>query len=206
MLLKTSKHTQMNCVQKVRQQRGTLVIVLVCFMTLALPAAEPVKVSASKETTIEAEDFARRSSRDGHRWEKIGSRRSDVPGYIIAAPDANKVFSILSKDFEKKSPKVDYEVEFEKAGSYWIWGRAKGTAGGASVALGMDDKLPRTEFIGFFGPRWAWVGNYRDDQRLCLEVREAGKHTLQLWMIEDGVSIDKLMLTTNPAFRPSEQQ
>jgi hypothetical protein len=184
---------------------GILVITWFCSAAFAPLAAEPVKVSASKETTIEAEDFVRRSSRDDHRWEKIKSRRSDVPSYIIAAPDANKVFNILSKDFEKKSPKVDYEVEFEKAGSYWIWVRAKGTAGGASVAFGMDDNLPRTEFIGFFGPQWAWVGNYRDSQRLRLEVREAGKHTLQLWMIEDGVSIDKLMLTTNPAFRPSDQ-
>jgi len=34
------------------------------------------------------------------------------------------------------------------------------------------------------------------------EMNDPGIHTLSLWMREDGVAVDKIILTTNPDYTP----
>jgi hypothetical protein len=47
------------------------------------------------------------------------------------------------------------------------------------------------------------VGNINGDIRAFIVVTNAGAHTINFWMREDGFYFDKLVLTTNSAFAPT---
>lgn len=184
----------------------TALVVLLVGVSMVYGKERMVKISADKETTIEAEDFTSRSTRAGHRWEVVRSKRKDVPSHIIAAPANNMVFDINKQDFEKKSPVVEYDVEFEKAATYYVWLKGKGGPGDASVALGIDGAMQKTDFVGFFPSDWVWFSTYNSGPRIQLEAQTPGKHTICFWMVEDGFKLDKFLLTANGDFRPDDKE
>jgi len=47
------------------------------------------------------------------------------------------------------------------------------------------------------------VGNINGDIRACIVVTNAGPHTINFWMREDGFYFDKFLLTTDTAFAPT---
>ena len=53
-------------------------------------------------------------------------------------------------------------------------------------------------------PTWAWSNATMDGVRATIEVPTAGTHTVNVWMREDGFVFDKLVLTFNAAFTPTE--
>ena len=135
---------------------------------------------------------------------RIKGERKDSTSHIWAGPANNTVYDLKNKDFEKRSPCVLYNVNFLKEGTYYVWICGLGGPGDASVAIGYDDVLLKSQCVGFFGPKWGWLGCYLDGDRIAITVETSGAHKLGLWMVEDGVAIDKLIITANPKYDPKE--
>jgi hypothetical protein len=109
------------------------------------------------------------------------------------------------KQITTDSPGVEYLVQFKQPGTYYLWVKGKGEAGGASVIPGLDG-VPLAEnadFIGFFPYEFSWLGGLHDTgKRTVLRVGAAGKHRVNFWMLEDGFRFEKFMITTNSELVP----
>ena len=65
-----------------------------------------------------------------------------------------------------------------------------------------DKELIQSDYVGFFPRQFAWLGEFSNGSRISVEIESKGKHTLHMWMIEDGVRIDKLLITSDEHFEP----
>jgi CubicO group peptidase (beta-lactamase class C family) len=127
---------------------------------------------------------------------------------LIAMPDDG---SIRNVDYaiNSSSPRLDYRVEFTTTGTHYVWVRGRGAnAGSDSLHVGLDNiGLISASAIGNFFPHgeWAWSNTAEGTNEVrTIEVGSVGVHTVNVWMRESGMVLDKIVLTTDPDYRPSE--
>jgi hypothetical protein len=177
-------------------------------------------------TSIEAEDyyFARKGA-DGHLWVPVSGRAGASGNANVAVlPDTINNVNYGSTDFNTitNGPRLDFRINFNGPGTNYLWirgGEAFGAIGSAtagpqasgngdSVHAGIDDALTVVQITGTPSftvfPGWNWVGKINGDTPAYVVVPSAGIHTVSLWMREDGFSADKIVLTTDPAFTPTD--
>ena len=56
---------------------------------------------------------------------------------------------------------------------------------------------------GFAEGTFSWTGITTSAGRVRITVGSAGVHVLNLWMREDGATVDRLILTTDASYTPS---
>ncbi|MFC7772207.1 carbohydrate-binding protein [Salinirubellus sp. GCM10025899] len=110
---------------------------------------------------------------------------------------------------------VDYPVEFEDPGRYYVWVRAlRMGSDDNGVHVGINDTWPDSGArIQWCTPpgEWHWRSHLRvpsnhcggPDDRAYIEVDSAGTHTVQFAMREDGFEMDKFILTRVESYEPS---
>ena len=146
---------------------------------------------------IEAEHFTRNvPAPDGHHWKvETGPKGFRGKGAMRALPDrgANR-----GTDFATTSPRLDYAIQFKKKGRHWLWVRGFGAnPNGDSFHVGLDlEPVEAGRNIQTAWGKWVWLRHPRP-----LQVRQPGLHTLSVWMREDGVRIDRIVLTTSPDYK-----
>ena len=116
-------------------------------------------------------------------------------GYVTAHPDQK----IKTGDSEY-GPKMVYNISLSGLGTYHTWIRMSAPDGGGdSIHVGLNDE-PLT--YGGFGmstpPNGEWNWEY-----LAINVTATGTNQLEIWMREDGVRVDSLVITTNSEFVPN---
>ena len=141
--------------------------------------------------TIEAENFDDNTT-DGTRiWEfNTDPNGFSGIGFMRAVPDGSG----------SGSPQMDYEINFIKTGTYFVWVRGYSTSGtDDSCHAGLDGDETTADRIqagGGNGP-WVWSNNRRDNQgRAQVTVETPGVHVFHVRMREDGWRFDKALLTT----------
>ena len=146
---------------------------------------------------IEAENFASRLPRGGHAWTFLTSPGGfSGSGVMQAAPN------IGASRAPNHSPRLDYKVRFVKPGIHYVWIRGFAqTAGDDTLHVGLDG-LPSARLTGL-RPNFTWSKNALGGGVATIFVATPGVHTLNLWMQEDGAVIDKIVLTTSAAYRPT---
>lgn len=134
-------------------------------------------------------------------WETV--RQTDAAdGWVARAlPDVAKN---TGEVFE--GPRLDYWIEFEQPGTYFLWARLRGLdATDNSIHAGFDG-VPLTDDSGGLSTTvwdtWQWIGK-ADDAPVAITVDSPGTHTLSILMREDGVMVDRLLLTTHPQDIPT---
>jgi DNA-binding sugar fermentation-stimulating protein len=122
-----------------------------------------------------------------------------------AGPDTG---SNTDTGYVNNSPRLDFNVDFVKTGTHYIWIRGYKTDGtDDSCHIGLDgqavssaDRIARWADIN----QWLWSSTTRDgDSRATFNAGSKGVHTVNVWMREDGFRIDKIVLTTNPNYVPT---
>ncbi|HEY8241340.1 MAG TPA: alpha-amylase family glycosyl hydrolase, partial [Kiritimatiellia bacterium] len=150
---------------------------------------------------FEAEDFSAVVSRGGHQWQVTNSISGfSGAGFMVATPDTG---AVLDVSWTNASPELQYDVVFNPAATYYIWIRGYPTSGlNDSVHAGLDgqtgaaDRIVWTNYGG-----WAWTRG--TGTPASVSVASTGLHTFSLWMREDGAAIDRIVLTTNANFMPT---
>lgn len=151
--------------------------------------------------SIEAEHFHEREDRGGQRWENVSLRHSSADESLQALPNSN---TLIDNDYETLSPRLGYRANFETPGRYYVWVRARG-AGSAddSLHVGLNGQAPVSgRIIEQIFDYWGWTSTRRTGERAYIDVPTAGVHEFDVWMREDGVIIDKFILTTDSNFEP----
>jgi len=145
-----------------------------------------------------------------HTWELV-QPLTDASGSIAmqALPDIGHNYS-SSDNYRENSPRLDFKVSFVKTGTHYVWVRGYASDESSdSCHAGLDDWAdPNGKRIKFDKiAEWGWfdTNDSSPPKRATLDVKSTGIHTVNIWMREDGAIIDKIVLTTNPAYTPSDE-
>jgi len=121
-------------------------------------------------------------------------------------------------DARSFAPYMSYSINFVATGTHYVWARAVHTDGyDDSAWIGLD-----YEIVGGTGDTpapiqyntdeqeqkdWFWISHLMNDNsdRATIEVDEAGVHTFHLYMREQALRVDKIVLTTNVDYLPDAE-
>ena len=164
--------------------------------------ARPFQQAVDGLVVIEAEHFSKRIDRGGQAW-----TQQTMNGAIAmqALPDRS---SPIQNDYAPRSPQLDYPVRFVRAGTHYVWIRGLATTDAAnSMHIGLDGvALPGGTALSFSAnSKWVWSKMKPDKIVAKVEVPSAGLHVINLWMREDGASLDRLLLTPNDTYAPEKE-
>lgn len=100
---------------------------------------------------------------------------------------------------------LNYKVNFASAGKYFVWVRLYSTGPeDNSIHVGLNNTWPGSgeRMQWCIRNRWEWESKQRTRDQHCgverqifINVPSAGEHTFQISMREDGVEVDKIVLS-----------
>ena len=178
------------------------------FGLLQAATAQTVFTEAGGVVVIEAESFSNNTSRviNGTNFQWVATNA--IPGfsgtgYMEATPNVGENQSVT---WSNTSPELDYPVNFNLAVTHYVWVRAfaftntddsvhAGLNGTTNTAFGISLGDNQTNF-------WAWTTNRITgvSNRATISA-STGTQTFNLWMREDGMRVDRIILTTNVNFQ-----
>jgi len=154
------------------------------------------------QVVMEAERYDAKIPRSGHDW-VLQTAQSGYAGsgYLTALPNAG---ANINTGYTTTSPELVYNACFATPGTYSVWIRGAAASGTEdSVHAGLDGMDPASaDRITGFSTSWAWKRATMDSDPATVVVSAPGLHTIHLWMREDGVQVDKILLrtgTTSPS-------
>jgi hypothetical protein len=156
------------------------------------------------QVVMEAEHFTGQTSRSSRTWITQTALSGYIgSSYLEALPDTGLQFT---NSYTNTSPQLSYMVNFTTTGVYTVWVRGYASDGsGDSLYIGLDQQAPitTTAVTGFIPRAWSWTAKRgNQDQLATIEVTEPGLHILHLWMREDGLRLDRILLTTDNGYNP----
>ncbi|NBS15019.1 MAG: hypothetical protein EBT57_09515, partial [Verrucomicrobia bacterium] len=122
-------------------------------------------------------------------------------GYIEASPADNSSTNTVTSSWPTASPQINYTVTFSNSGTYFVWVRGNaGDATSAGVYVGLNGTSPvnaRIDIQQFNA--WAWANTAAGSATpVSISIPSAGSYTLNLWMRDAWLDIDRILLTRNP--------
>ena len=172
----------------------------------ATPVASGVyqqDAGANGIVSVEAEHFDTHASQGGHSWTSIALAGSSGSGAMEASPNNG---TKNDTGYVSTSPRLDFPINFTRTGIHYVWIRGHaGTGQDDSVHVGLDGAAVSSSdrIQGFAKGTWSWSKQTMDGPVATVNITTTGTHTLNLWMREDGLVVDKLLLTTNASYIPS---
>ncbi len=153
---------------------------------------------------IEAENFHASFARNGQSWLTV-SQVGAVGQLLEAGPNVGANFNT---NYMSQSPETQYDIHFAQGGTYYVWLRIFSPTyednschtAIDSVATGSCDRITYDTY-----QQWGWSNSTMDGHRATFVVTEPGIHSLHLWMREDGIRVDRILLTQNSAYTPTGQ-
>lgn len=168
-------------------------------------APQPVAwVEAGGQVVIEAELADERVARGGRTWTTVTTPAGWAgTGALVVSP-SNGGYS--DTGFATTSPQARYRVRFATTGTYQVWIRGQAPNGNDnSIHIGLDgaanttaDRLQVTTYGS-----WVWSRNTMDGVNATITVTTPGVHTIDMWMREDGLVVDRILLNRSTTVVPS---
>ncbi len=154
--------------------------------------------------SMESESYRDNVSQGGYDWSVVVVGGQSGAASMEATPNTG---TTLKNDYVSISPRLDYGIDFTQTGTHYVWIRGLGDSDGASVNdsihVGLDGAAVNTsDNISGFNSNWSWTNTTMDGAVAQIDVATLGEHTLNVWMREDGVIIDKIVITTDAGFDP----
>ena len=154
---------------------------------------------------IEAERYDQQIGRGGKSW----NLTTATPGYVgtgamISSPNTGVQ---VDTNYTTTVAEMRYRIRFNTPGTYHVWLRAHADhAQDNAVHVGLNGQALTTSdrmTLNKFGS-WQWTKDTMDGSQVAtINIPSAGVYTLNIWMREDGMRLDRLLLTTNASFIPS---
>jgi len=144
---------------------------------------------------FEAEDFSNTTIGIGAALNTYWSEETTVSGYsgrsYLEAKPNNGVNTFDSTE----GPRLDYEIDFNTPGTYDVYVRMLGQNGNDdSLHAGLNGNPLTYGDVGISsGSSWEWK-NEAAGSVVTFDIQNPGRYTFNLWMREDGVMVDKVVL------------
>jgi hypothetical protein len=151
---------------------------------------------------LEAEKFNEAISNGNHFWGAVSfPGQYSGNGAMEAAPDDGRR---ISSNYEQNSPNLKFDVDFNRTGRHYIWVRVYAAGNDNSLHAGINGSGV-VEAMNITAPAlsaWVWA-NQSVGKPATVNVPSKGVQTVDIWMREDGLILDKVVLTTDPDYVPS---
>jgi hypothetical protein len=159
-------------------------------------------LESNGQVVMEAEHFVTNTPRSSHTWDLTANTSASNGQVMVANPNSNVT---INTGYTTTSPQLDFPVQFTTPGTYYVWVRAIGPSGNDdSCHAGLDgNAMASADRMGSFSTTLSWSRATLDGPVASINVASAGVHVFNLWMREDGVRIDRILLTTNSGYTPS---
>ncbi len=162
--------------------------------------------------TMEAENFTDMLPGSGKGassivWKEVKDSKYSNSIALQALPIGD-----INTGIDINGPALLYQIKFQKAGAYYVYILGSGPAGNKhdSVHVGLSGKaVTAVDTTGTgvgFGDSLTWESRFCvKSEEECIEmddvtiqIPDSGTHIFYMWMREDGVIIDKLILSQYP--------
>lgn len=146
---------------------------------------------------LEAENFnANLSPRSSQEWDPGSSVTGfSGTGYMEALPNNNANLMAGAT-----SPELQFTVNFTSTGTHYIWIRGYALDGTEdSIHVGIDGGSTAAMTLTQYNT-WQWSNTLQPSGVATINIPSTGNHTINLWMREDGMRIDRVVLTTTATF------
>ena len=186
-----------------------------CLLALATRpvAAFTIREDANGFVVLEAENFDLNLTQDNGEWQFDNNTAPlwapfDGWGYMKAFGSGGTSMSA--------SPRLDFQVKFDFTGPHYLWVLGS-DAGSKELHLGLNGVVTTNSIHiggedGVFGPpglgEWLWTGTNNAGSPLkwvnksYLSVPNTTEHSVNVFISGSGIWVDKIVLTTNLAWRP----
>ena len=153
------------------------------------------------QVVMEAEHAVGQVDRGGRSWLTQAELSGYVgSAYVSALPDTDLQFT---NTYTLTSPELYYTINVTTTQTYTVWLRGYAANGaGDSVYLSLDNQ-PAITLTGFAPRRWSWANTSIQGGVAAIEVTKPGLHILHVWQREDGLRLDRIILTTDNNYNPS---
>jgi lysophospholipase L1-like esterase len=177
---------------------GLVTFILCSSLTVADTFALPYFQDSGDSglVVIEAENYDRHVPQGDHQWEAVSIQGASGAA-MQALPNSG---ANLNSDYLSTSPRLDFDIEFVKTGTHYVW--VRGFAASKlddSLHVGLDGEAVDSSdrITRFTTSTWTWTARTMDGPVARIEVATTGLHTLNVWMREDGFILDKIVVTTS---------
>lgn len=156
---------------------------------------------------FEAEEIPLLSATTGN-W-LISTNTPGFSGTFYAFIEDGTVTDTTNANALAGAPRLDYTINFTQTGTHYLWVRVQ--AGGGSTdsmwwAIDDNDGNISEDHIdldnGQFG-NWIWMGVSNDNSRMQFNIAGVGAHTLSFYNRNDGIFIDKVIISDDVNFTPT---
>jgi len=151
---------------------------------------------------LEAEDYSVNLQVNGLAWVDVFDANALGNGVMIASPTN---YVKIDTDYALNSPRLDYEVNFNRNGKHYIWVRGRAESGSSnSLHIGLDGvEVSTSAAVEInFGQSWTWTRYTMTGDVAYFNVELPGIHTVNAWIREAGFVLDQLLITSNPDYLP----
>jgi len=191
----------------------TCLLLCLALASLAM-AAEPFQQDGGPDglVCVEAEHYDNKVDIGTNTWSLVTTAAGFTApegfsgGYAMQImPDTPLGGRSVTTNFVQNSPRLDFQIRFVKTGTYYFSILAFGRDGNSDSAhIGLDGKAFDTaDNLSGWNAAYRWRGTTMEGPAGTFNVDTVGVHTLNVYMREDGLVFDKILLTTNPAFTPT---
>ncbi|MBN1509405.1 MAG: discoidin domain-containing protein [Sedimentisphaerales bacterium] len=110
---------------------------------------------------------------------------------------------VIKEGYATAAPGMGYRINFVTTGTHYVWVRAYGATGNDdSCHMGLDrEPIATGLWMSGWNGIYAWSNN-RSGGQATFEIPSPGTHTVNIWVREDGLIVDKIVVTTNPDYTP----
>jgi hypothetical protein len=127
---------------------------------------------------------------EGVEWVKVEPFEGAAGAVMQALPNAD-----VNAGDGPDGPALNFRVYFQDPGEYHVFIRLPVLGGrDNSVNVGLDGDVRCPDVMNHSG-EWHWTGGMK---KVTAVIVKPGVHTVNLWMREDGATVDRLMLTLDP--------
>ncbi len=172
-----------------------------------VPGAYQQDGGANNIVSIEANNFDQNVPQGFHAWTQISDANATLGQAMQTSPN---VGTLNDFGFVSNSPRLDFDVNFVRTGTHYIWIRGSApqpdSDSNDSVHIGLNGIAVSTaDRITGFNSSYGWSNATMDGIVATVFVSTTGIHTINAWMREDGFILDKVVLTSSSSYTPNAQ-
>jgi len=159
---------------------------------LSLEARAQVYTTQTGTVVFEAEGFATNTPRGAHAWVVTNAPPATSGAVVQSLPD---IGSNITTSISSTSPQLDYPIQFNASGTYFVWVRGYGTGGNDDSAhVGLNGAVGPGITLNGVSNVWVWTNGAQGGGTASISAPSAATHNFSVWMREDGFRIDRIAL------------
>jgi len=153
--------------------------------------------------SMEAENYDYYTQQGTHSWVAVTTPSGYTGSAAMNTTPNNGTNN--NTGYTTGSPQLDFEVNFVKTGTHYVWIRGYGPSGSDdSIHVGLGGSaISTSDRISTFTTSYTWSKATMDGPVATFNVASTGVQTVNVWMREDGFVFDKIVLTTNSSYTPT---